>query len=549
MTATADPDAPSALDTGESVKDILTGLSHVALLQALPPEDIEPLLEHVDKVSVAKGEPVFSKGDPGDALYVIDQGSVRLVGDDGAAGSVAGPTDVLGEEALLHGDPRPSTAVAETDTSLWRISRADFDAVLAASADLRAAHAAAAQQPPGRISDDASRKRAWVGIALRAREARHRGLKTWHVIGLVGLAMWVLLKVNASAGWIESELGLAGLQLVCGLLLIDAASEALILATDRTGARFNWDGFTSGTIGSLVETFPEFVVVAFLVFVDPMAAFVTSAVTLFNNGLAFSVYSFFLPKDQKGRFVMPESLAKAGNEVLIAGSGISLIVGLVMIGGRAEGTKSAFGAVDLVVLAVIFMSIYAYYQWASIKYYAEGYGADSPNHPPDPNRLGHDTTWRAIGFAALIGIGASYTGGEAIGAFADTAINHLHWPTIPTAAALAFFAGISEFVVVIQAHRRGEIGIALSNTFGGITQVQTLLLAFTMLVIGILAFATGSPTYSVPFNVQTTLLMVLQFPMLYVLVNFIEEDHTLNNLDAAAMTGVYLLLLYFLFSI
>lgn len=103
--------------------------------------------------------------------------------------------------------------------------------------------------------------------------------------------------------------------------------------------------------------------------------------------------------------------------------------------------------------------------------------------------------------------------------------------------------------MVIQAHRRGEIGIALSNTFGGITQVQTLLLAFTMLVIGMLAFATGSPTYSIPFNVQTTLLMVLQFPMLYVLVNFIEEDHTLNNLDAAAMTGVYALLLYFLFSI
>jgi len=273
---------------------------------------------------------------------------------------------------------------------------------------------------------------------------------------------------------------------------------------------------------------------------------VDAAITLFNNGLAFSIYSYFLPKDQKGRFLMPESLAKAGNEVLIAGSGIALIVGLVMIGGRAGGVKQSFDGLDLIILAIVFIGIYAYYQWASIKYYAEGYGADSPNHPPDPDRLGHDTSWRAIGTAALIGLVTSYFGGDAIGAFADTAINHLHWPTIPTSAALAFFAGISEFVVVYQAHRRGEIGIALSNTFGGITQVQTLLLGFALLVMGVLAVSTGSAVYTLPFTVQTTMLMVLQFPMLYVLVNIIEEDHTLNNLDAVAMTGVYVLLLYFL---
>src|SRR5205823_7746134 len=112
-----------------------------------------------------------------------------------------------------------------------------------------------------------------------------------------------------------------------------------------------WDGFTSGTIGSLVGTLPEFVLIAFLVFVQPLAAFVTSAMNLFNNGLAFSLYSFFLPKDQKGRFVMPESLSMAGNEVLIAGSGLSLLVGLVMLGARVDGVKTSLTGVDLIVLA------------------------------------------------------------------------------------------------------------------------------------------------------------------------------------------------------
>src|SRR5207245_11284103 len=101
---------------------------------------------------------------------------------------------------------------------------------------------------------------------------------------------------------------------------------------------------------------------------------------------------------------------------------------------------------DLIVLAIVVIGIYGYYQYASIKYYAEGYGADDPSHPPEPNRLGHDTSWGAIGLAALIGLVVSYFGGDAIGGFADIALNQLHWPTVPTAAGLAFFAGFSEFV-------------------------------------------------------------------------------------------------------
>ena len=42
--------------------------------------------------------------------------------------------------------------------------------------------------------------------------------------------------------------------------------------------------------------------------------------------------------------------------------------------------------------------------------------------------------------------------------------------------------------------------------------------------------------------------MILLFPLIYVLLQYLEDDHTLSNLDAAAMTAVYGLLLYFLFT-
>ena len=148
----------------------------------------------------------------------------------------------------------------------------------------------------------------------------------------------------------------------------------------------------------------------------------------------------------------------------------------------------------------------------------------------------------------LLGVAGSYFGGESIGGFADTALNSLGLPVIPTASGLAFFAGISEYIIVYKSHRRGELGIALSNVFGGMTQVMFLLLPLSMIVIAVFGAVSGAPIYAIPITTGTTMLMLLLFPLFYVLLQYIEDDHTLSNLDAAAMTGIYILLLYFLFT-
>jgi Ca2+/Na+ antiporter len=147
-----------------------------------------------------------------------------------------------------------------------------------------------------------------------------------------------------------------------------------------------------------------------------------------------------------------------------------------------------------------------------------------------------------------IGIAGAYCGGEAIGQFADTAISALGMPMIPTAAGLALFAGVSEYIIVYKSHRRGELGIALSNVFGGLTQVMFLLLPFGLVVIGAAGYITGDPKFFVPVNAVTILLMLLLFPLFYALHQCMEQGKSLSNLDAAAMTGIYLLLLYFLFT-
>jgi Ca2+/Na+ antiporter len=337
------------------------------------------------------------------------------------------------------------------------------------------------------------------------------------------------------------------IDLVIGLLILQGACEAFIHGAEQLGARLKWDGFISGTVGSLLSTLPEFVVIAFLVAVQPLAAFVTAVVTVFNNALAFSIYGFFLPKNRKGAFAMPRSLTIAGGQLLIAGGAISLILAVVMLVLRLGEGGTALAGFDLLGVGVVMMVIYGYYIATLVQFYSEGKD-DEESVPPDPERLGHDTRWSAIITLFALGIAGAYTGGEAIGAFAATALGRLGLPTIPTAAALAFFAGISEYIIVYKSHRRGELGIALSNVFGGLTQVMFLLMPFGLIVIGVLGGVTGRPEYAIPINGVTLLLMLLLFPLFYVLHQYMEQEKTLSNLDAAAMTGIYLLLLYFLFT-
>lgn len=544
--------ATLAGDPGEDhdPDEVLRRLSDIALLRALPPEEIQELVASVEQQDVPAGHCLMREGEPGDALYLIEQGTARV--------EIRGAPDVIrvgagsavGEGALISGDPRSATVYADTPLSVWRISRESFTHLVAASPNLRKALEALVESRRAGTTLESPSREYWLSTARRAIEARNRTLTLWEILMAVGLLLWVALFANEHLGLVQTagyEGWFAALQLATGLLAIQGSCEAFIHGVERLGARLKWDGFISGTVGSVLSTLPEFVVIAFLVQVDPLAAFVTVAVTIYNNALAFSIYSFFLPKDRRGAFRMPRSLTVAGGEILIAGGSVTLIVGLLMLLFRIDGARSTLAGLDLIVIGGVLLGIYAYYLVTLIRYYSEG-GDDEESHQAEPARLGHDTSWSAIISMFALGLVGAYCGGESIGAFAETALTSLGLPTIPTAAALAFFAGISEYIIVYKSHRRGELGIALSNVFGGMTQVLFLLLPFGLLVIGGAGLYTGLAIYSIPINMATGMLVLLLFPLFYALHQYITQDKALSDLDAAAMTGIYLLLLYFLFT-
>ncbi|HST31294.1 MAG TPA: DUF1003 domain-containing protein [Chthoniobacterales bacterium] len=73
---------------------------------------------------------IFRTGDPGDAMYLIDVGKVRIsiTDADGAVVTLAelGPGDFFGEMAMLDGHGRSANAIAVEDARLAKLTRDDF---------------------------------------------------------------------------------------------------------------------------------------------------------------------------------------------------------------------------------------------------------------------------------------------------------------------------------------------------------------------------------------------------------------------------------------
>jgi tRNA A-37 threonylcarbamoyl transferase component Bud32 len=110
------------------------------LLRAIPRKAVCPVLNSIFRLSVPAGERLINQGDPGDTFFIIQQGSCLVHLEKG--GELVFITrlregDVVGEMAVLTGEPRSARVTAETDLVLWGLTKERFDALSTEHPDLR----------------------------------------------------------------------------------------------------------------------------------------------------------------------------------------------------------------------------------------------------------------------------------------------------------------------------------------------------------------------------------------------------------------------------
>ena len=102
----------------------------VSIFADLPDEDIQALSSVAKRRTFRAGEVIFHRDDPGQVLYIIKDGKVKIciISPDGQEVSLAvlGKGEYFGEFALLDGLPRSTDAVALEKVECYTLQRSDF---------------------------------------------------------------------------------------------------------------------------------------------------------------------------------------------------------------------------------------------------------------------------------------------------------------------------------------------------------------------------------------------------------------------------------------
>jgi len=105
-------------------------LSTVPLLSGLDAAEIERFAEMTRERSYPKGSVIVFEDDPGDSLFIVRRGRVKvvLIGEDGREVilGILGVSEHFGELSLIDGQPRSAHVIAMEDSQLIVLRREDF---------------------------------------------------------------------------------------------------------------------------------------------------------------------------------------------------------------------------------------------------------------------------------------------------------------------------------------------------------------------------------------------------------------------------------------
>ncbi len=105
-------------------------LTSIPLFSHLAPAELRRFAEVTHEQRYARGSAIVSEDDPGDSLFIVRTGRVKVVlvaeGGREVILGVLGPAEYFGELSLIDGQPRSANVIALEDATLLVLRRDDF---------------------------------------------------------------------------------------------------------------------------------------------------------------------------------------------------------------------------------------------------------------------------------------------------------------------------------------------------------------------------------------------------------------------------------------
>ena len=105
-------------------------LARAGIFQGVEPSAAEALLVTLEPIDFPRGHVIFAEGEPGDRLYIIHSGKVKIgrKSPDGRENllNIMGPSDMFGELSIFDPGPRTSTATTVTEVRALSMGRPEL---------------------------------------------------------------------------------------------------------------------------------------------------------------------------------------------------------------------------------------------------------------------------------------------------------------------------------------------------------------------------------------------------------------------------------------
>ncbi len=117
-----------------TLEQIINFLLEAPMFGDLDPTELSQIVHIMQVQRVREDFIIFREGDPGDAWYVIYEGSAHVakLDENNISRRITsiGPRACFGEMAILDHSPRSATVAASCDSTIFRFPRRDFEALL-----------------------------------------------------------------------------------------------------------------------------------------------------------------------------------------------------------------------------------------------------------------------------------------------------------------------------------------------------------------------------------------------------------------------------------
>lgn len=120
---------------------ILPILKKIPLLEELNDDDHKEIVKHINLEYFPAHHVLFHEGEPGDAVYIIKRGVVRIYHanenkEDEQEIAMLGDNDFCGEMAIISEKPRNASAETEEDSEVFILKKEDFVQLVASNPNM-----------------------------------------------------------------------------------------------------------------------------------------------------------------------------------------------------------------------------------------------------------------------------------------------------------------------------------------------------------------------------------------------------------------------------